>query len=49
VAFVESAVLPQAYKLVIEFKRQQMMVPQPNGVQIPQEQVVMRVVEQGWK
>jgi len=49
VAYVESEKLSKAYKLTMEFKRQQVMVPQQNGVQIPQEQVVMRVVEQGWK
>lgn len=52
VAFVESAELPKAYGLTMEFKRQQVMVPQqtPQGiVQVPQEQVAMRVVEQGWK
>ena len=49
VAFVESAVLSRIYHLTMEFKRQQVMVPQANGVQIPQDQVVMRVIEQGWK
>jgi ClpP class serine protease len=49
VAFVETAELLKAYKLMMEFRRQQAMVAQPNGVQIPQEQVVMRVIEQGWK
>jgi len=49
VAFVESAVLSRIYHLTMEFKRQQVMVAQPNGVQIPQDQVAMRVMEQGWK
>lgn len=52
VAFVESAELPKAYGLTMEFKRQQVMVPQqtPQGIiQVPQEQVAMRVTEQGWK
>lgn len=49
VAFVESGSLSKSFNLKIEFRRQQAMVAQPNGVQIPQEQVVMRVVEQGWK
>lgn len=49
VAFVESDALSKAFNLKIEFRRQQIMVPQQNGVQIPQDQVVMRVVAQGWK
>lgn len=52
VAFVESAGLPKAYALTMEFKRQQVMIPQqtPQGiVQVPQDQVAMRIVEQGWK
>ena len=52
VAFVESAELPKAYGLTMEFKRQQVMIPQqsPQGmIQVPQEQVAMRIVEQGWK
>jgi ClpP class serine protease len=49
VAFVESAILSKAYLLTMEFKRHQVMVAQPNGAQIPQEQVAMRIVEQGWK
>jgi len=48
VAFVESAMLSKAYKLTMEFKRQQAMVQQGN-IQVPQDQVAMRVVEQGWK
>jgi len=48
VAFVESAVLSKAYNLTMEFKRQQVMVQQGN-IQVPQDQVAMRVVEQGWK
>ncbi len=52
VAFVESAVLSKSYNLTMEFKRQQVMVPQqtPQGtIQVSQDQVAMRVVEQGWK
>lgn len=49
VAFVESEKLSKAFNIKMEFRRQQAMVAQPNGVQIPQEQVAMRVVEQGWK
>ncbi len=48
VAFVESAALSKAYKLTMEFKRQQVMVQQGN-IQVPQDQIAMRVVEQGWK
>lgn len=32
----------------MEFRRQQVMVNQ-NGIQVPQEQIAQRVVEQGWK
>ena len=49
IAFVESGVLSRIFNLKIEFRRQQVMVPQPNGVQVPQDQVQMRVLEQGWK
>ncbi len=48
IAFVESAVLSKAYNLTMEFKRQQVMVQQ-NNIQVPQDQVAMRVTEQGWK
>ena len=48
VAFVESAVLSRAYKLTMEFRRQQVMVQQGN-MQVPQDQVAMRIVGQGWK
>lgn len=47
VAFVESSVLSKTYKLTMEFRRQQVMVNQ-NGVQLPQEQIASRVIEQGW-
>jgi len=49
VAFVESSEFSKAFKLKMEFRRQQIMVPQPNGAQVSQEQVAMRVMEQGWK
>lgn len=48
VAFVESAELSKIYKLTMEFKRQQVMIQQGN-IQVPQDQVAMRAVEQGWK
>ena len=49
IASIESTVLQKNFTITMEFRRQQMMVAQPNGVQIPQEQVSMRAVEQGWK
>jgi len=48
VAFVESEKLSRTYKLTMDFRRQQVMVQQ-GGVQVPQEQIASRVVEQGWK
>lgn len=48
VASIESVSLSKTYKLNMEFQRQQVMVNQ-NGIQTPQNQVVWRVVEQGWK
>lgn len=48
VAFVESNMLSKAYKLTMEFSRQQVMMNQ-NGVQVPQIQIAQRMVEQGWK
>ena len=49
VAFVEALTLSKVYQLKMEFRRQQVIVPQPNGVQIPQDQVVMRIIGQGWR
>lgn len=52
IAYIESTKLSNHFELGLEFKRQQMTIPQqtPQGVvQIQQEQVVWRVVEQGWK
>lgn len=48
VAFVETAESSKSFRLKMEFRRQQIMITQ-NGVQIPQDQVIMRAVEQGWK
>lgn len=48
VAFVESAKLSKTYKLIMEFRRQQAMVQQ-GAIQVPQEQIAARVMEQGWK
>ncbi|MDO8505024.1 MAG: hypothetical protein Q7S48_00360 [bacterium] len=52
IAFVESAASASHFSISIEFRRQQVMVPQmtPQGaVQVPQEQVGFRIIEQGWK
>jgi hypothetical protein len=49
VAFVESENMSKSYKLAIEFRRQQIMLQQPNGIQVPQDQVAMRVISQGWE
>lgn len=48
VAFVESEKLSKVYKLTMDFRRQQAMVQQ-GAIQVPQEQIATRVVEQGWK
>ncbi|MFA5095157.1 MAG: hypothetical protein WC447_00635 [Candidatus Paceibacterota bacterium] len=48
IAFVESSLLSKFYKITMEFRRQQVMINQ-NGIQVPQEQIAQRVVEQGWK
>ena len=52
VAFVEGALISNYYGITMEFKRQQIMMQQqtPQGmIQIPQEQVGFRILEQGWK
>ena len=52
IAFVETLDFPKVYKLTMNFQRQQMMMTQqtPQGpIQIPQEQVGFKVIEQGWK
>lgn len=52
IAFIESSQLSNRFDLSIEYKKQQVnMVQQtPQGpIQIPQEQVGFRIVEQGWK
>ena len=52
IAFIESSSLSNHFEIAFEFRRQQVMVPQqtPQGViQIPQEQITARAVEQGWK
>jgi len=52
IAFIESQQLSNRFELSVEYKKQQVnMVQQtPQGpVQVPQEQVVWRIVSQGWK
>ena len=52
IAFVESAIAASHFNISMEFRRQQVMIPQqtPQGpVQVPQEQVGFRILEQGWK
>jgi len=52
IAVIESMALPKKYTITMEFRRQQVMIAQqtPQGpIQIPQEQVGMRTLDQGWK
>ena len=52
IAFIESAQTANSFELSVEYKKQQTNVVQqtPQGpIQIPQEQVVWRIVGQGWK
>ena len=52
IAYIESTQLSNHFEISLEFKRQQVMVPQqtPQGaIQVQQEQVVWRAVGQGWK
>ena len=52
IANIESAELSNHFNLSIEYKRQQVNMTQqtPQGpIQVPQEQVVWRVIDQGWK
>lgn len=52
IAFIESAQLSNHFELAVEYKKQQVNTVQqtPQGpIQIPQEQVVWRIVGQGWK
>lgn len=51
-AFIESADLSNTFNFTVEFKKAQSAQTQqtPQGpVQVPQEQVVWRVIEQGWE
>jgi len=52
IAFIESSRLSNYFELSLEYRRQQVNTVQqtPQGsIQVPQEQVVWRVVGQGWK
>ena len=52
IAYIESAQLSNYFELAVEYKKQQVNTVQqtPQGpIQIPQEQVVWRIVGQGWK
>jgi hypothetical protein len=52
IAFIESVELSNYFELSLEYRRQQANIIQqtPQGsIQVPQEQVVFRVVGQGWK
>lgn len=52
IAFVESADISNNFNILMEFRRQQVMMTQqtPQGpVQIPQEQIGFKPLEQGWK
>lgn len=51
VAYIESTKHSNNFSITVDLKRQQVMMPQhtPQGVmQVPQEQVGVRLVEQGW-
>ncbi len=52
IAFVESAEISNKFEINMEFKKVQQNIPQqtPQGIiNIPQEQIVWRMVGQGWK
>lgn len=52
IAFIESLQLSNCFELLIDYKKQQVNIVQqtPQGpIQVPQEQVVFRIVGQGWK
>ena len=52
IAFIESSQLSNHFELSIEYKKQQVNIVQqtPQGpIQVPQEQVISRVVGQGWR
>lgn len=52
IAFVESRDLSNCFTLSVEYKKQQVAAAQPTPqgpIQMPREQVVWRVISQGWK
>ena len=52
IAFIESAQLSSCFEISIEYRKQQVNIVQqtPQGpIQVPQEQVISRIVSQGWK
>jgi hypothetical protein len=52
IAFIETTQLSNYFELSLEYRRQQVNIVQqtPQGpIQIPQEQIVWRVVDQGWE
>jgi len=52
IAFVESVQLSNSFELSVEYKKQQVNTTQqtPQGpIQVPQDQVIWRIVGQGWK
>ncbi|HPL92954.1 MAG TPA: hypothetical protein PLB38_01570 [bacterium] len=52
IAYIESVELSNCFQVSIEYKKQQVNITQstPSGpVQIPQEQIVFKIVEQDWK
>ena len=52
IAFIESTQLSNYYEISVEYKKQQVNMvqqTQQGPIQLPQEQVVWRIVGQGWK
>lgn len=52
IAYIESVGLSNYFQLSIEYKKQQVNITQPTPqgpIQIPQEQIGFRIVDQGWK
>jgi len=52
IAFIESRDISNYFELILDYKKQQVNIVQqtPQGpIQVPQEQVVFRIVGQGWK
>ena len=52
IAFIESRQMSNYYEITAEYRKQQLNVVQqtPHGpVQVPQEQVAVRIISQGWR